>query len=118
MGPASLGGKLLGVNQLSAWLRAHPGVRQVLMPAILLRRAFLPKKRRAVLASMMERVVSGSVILDLPDFAGSFELSIHSHLAQRVMLEGAYEPEYARICGALVNPKRDAIDIGANVGFY
>ena len=34
------------------------------------------------------------------------------------MFDGAYEPEFASVCGRMVNPEMDALDIGANVGMF
>jgi len=56
--------------------------------------------------------------LDLPEFKGQFAIGVHSDLFKRWILDDSYEAGEARICSDLVNPERDAIDVGANVGFF
>lgn len=54
----------------------------------------------------------------MPEFGGTFQVDPRSHLFMRALLDGEYEPELARLCARLVAPDRDALDIGANVGFF
>jgi len=103
---------------ISAMLRSAPLIRAFFMPLILVRRAFVSDRRIPLLHKMMSHVKSGMVLIEMPDFHGDFALNVHSHLAYRVMLYGRYEPEYAEICRRECKPNRDAIDVGANVGFY
>jgi len=57
-------------------------------------------------------------VLKVDDFEGSFALSAESDLFRRLLVNGSYESELVRICKEFIDPKKDIIDIGANVGFY
>lgn len=57
-------------------------------------------------------------VIHVAEFGGTFQLDARSHLFQRVVLEGQYEPEIAALCTQLVDPARDALDVGANAGFF
>jgi len=57
-------------------------------------------------------------VLDLPEFKGQFVIGVHSDLFKRCIIDGSYEADEARICSDLVDPDRDAIDVGANIGFF
>lgn len=54
----------------------------------------------------------------VPEFQGSFYLDARSALLRRLLTTGHYEPELSALCIAHLNPARDALDIGANVGFH
>jgi FkbM family methyltransferase len=104
------------------WLRRQPVLRLLLLPGVLIRRAlysrYLQFKRRALRAKIFKRVVAGTITFDLQEYGGKFDVGIHSDLATRIMFEGAYEPELAKLCSEMIDPGKDAIDVGANVGFY
>lgn len=63
-------------------------------------------------------IESGEIVVRLPEFRGSFALSARSHLVRRILSAGNFEPECAAALVARVNPALDAIDAGANAGFY
>ena len=54
----------------------------------------------------------------MPDFKGQFQIDARSHIFGRALLDGEYEPELVRLCAELVDPHRDAVDVGANVGLF
>lgn len=56
--------------------------------------------------------------IKVSEFDGVFTLSSRSDLFRRLVQYGQYEPEMATCCKKLINPQRDIIDVGANVGFY
>jgi len=60
----------------------------------------------------------GSFIVSLPDFLGSLEFDCHSDVLKRIMIQGQYEPELVKTVKSKVDPDRDAIDVGANVGLF
>lgn len=57
-------------------------------------------------------------MLRVGEFGGTFQLDPRSHLFQRVVLDGHYELEVAALCRRLADPARDAVDVGANAGFF
>jgi len=57
-------------------------------------------------------------VLHVEEFGGDFELFASSHLYSRILMRGDYEPELAKLAYDNLDPVKDAIDVGANVGFY
>ena len=56
--------------------------------------------------------------LRIDEFEGEFYLDARSSLFKRVVTSGEYEPELTQRCIDHLDPDRDVIDIGANVGFH
>ncbi|MBZ5523743.1 MAG: FkbM family methyltransferase [Acidobacteriia bacterium] len=63
-------------------------------------------------------VEGGSLVVKLPDFAGTFEIGHRSHLLKTILTQGTYEPVLAEATKNFVNPDRDFIDVGANIGLF
>ncbi len=51
-------------------------------------------------------------------FPGKYAIGGQSDLFRRIALSGSYEPELVAICRDRVDPDRDVVDVGANVGLY
>lgn len=102
-------------------LARSPVARALLGPAAAVRRRLLASRQRQVTA-MYERLRDLLVedpVIRLAEFDGAeFQLDARSHLFGRCVLMGHYEPELVRLCAAHLDPARDAVDVGANVGFF
>ncbi len=95
-------------------------MRLVAAPALAARRA-LQKRRAAAQHRFFVRlrdVLAVDPVVHLPTFSGDFAVDARSHLFERIVAEGDYEPELAALCRAHLDPARDAIDVGGNVGFF
>lgn len=94
--------------------------RTLLHPAILIRRAFARRHdaMRNRLVATLQACLAEDPIVRVEEFEGTFLVDRNSHLFARIASEGVYEPELAETCVANLDPARDAIDVGANVGFY
>jgi len=57
-------------------------------------------------------------VVKVAEFEGTFALSPRGALFRFVAEQGDYEPVLARKCVELLDPHRDAVDVGANIGFY
>jgi len=57
-------------------------------------------------------------VISIDEFRGSFAVDCRSDLFKRLLLTKQYEPELIKYCLKFLDKKRDAIDVGANVGFY
>jgi FkbM family methyltransferase len=64
------------------------------------------------------RNASGSLTVQVPAFSGRFEIDIRSHILRRILVNGEYESTVAAFVAAHVDPRRDAIDAGANIGLF
>ncbi len=98
----------------------NPAARALLLPVLLARRA-MARRRDAISSEVvrnLRRVVAEDPVIHLPEFEGTFCVDSRSDLFGRIARDGHYEPELAAICLRYLDRTRDAIDIGANVGFY
>jgi len=75
------------------------------------------KERDRLVASVAARFAENPV-LRVPDFLGDFQIDPRSRLFVRLIVEGNYEPDLVRIVCKHLDPARDAIDVGANIGFF
>jgi len=66
----------------------------------------------------LKHLAAEDICVTVKEFEGSFNLSPASHLLHRVLVDGHYEPDLARIARERLDPTRDAVDIGANIGFF
>jgi len=92
-------------------------LRRALWPAVLLRRRWMQRKSQRVPDRLVE-LLAEDPILNVAEFEGIFALSPGSHLFRRIIENGEYEPILTRKCLELLDPQRDVIDVGANIGFY
>src|SRR5262245_51571578 len=94
--------------------------RVLLYPAILVRRLIMRRRNtlRYTFVARLQECLAEDPVVHIDEFQGVFELDRRSHLFARIVSEGTYEPELAHACFANLDPSRDAIDIGANAGFY
>ena len=85
-----------------------------------MRRYILTRKHRniKILCENFSTILAKDPIIYVEEFQGVFEIGVHSDLFKQMMVYKRYEPEIAQCCLKYLNKNRDAIDIGANVGFY
>jgi FkbM family methyltransferase len=85
-----------------------------------IRRLFLKKRlsySQKVYENLCELLVEDSVI-KVPEFQGVFAVDCRSDLFKRLLYHKEYEPSLVNLALKYLDKNRDAIDIGANVGFY
>ncbi|MEQ1543002.1 MAG: FkbM family methyltransferase, partial [Novosphingobium sp.] len=74
--------------------------------------------QRMALAQRAATRIVGDVVLDMPEFMGKFHCSARSDLFTVTVAEGAFEPGFAALLRQHLDPQRDFVDVGANIGFY
>lgn len=107
-------------NDLKAFAARHQFIKKALYPAFELRRRVLTANRaryERILANLSGRLAE-SPVLHVPEFGGSFEMDARSDLLERFLIDNEYEPELVSVCRDHVDPSRDIVDIGANIGLY
>jgi FkbM family methyltransferase len=57
-------------------------------------------------------------LIKVEEFCGNFIMDTHSDIFKNIICEKHYEPTLAALCKKYIDPDKDCIDIGANVGFY
>ncbi len=67
---------------------------------------------------MFGMVEDGSVVVRIPQFRGSFEIDVRSHTLKRAVLSRIDPPERVELATRQIDPQRDVLDIGANIGLY
>lgn len=91
----------------------------LMFPLIALRRIFFNKwVSRKLLDDALEHLFVEPPLLSVLEFEGEFRAGTKSDLLKRLLWKGTYEPELARLTRLLIDPQRDVVDIGANIGFF
>ena len=105
---------------LSLFLNRHPKMRSVLAGPRALRRIWHNWREEPVtwVLNRISETVKGNIVVEVKEFDGVFCINPRSHLLNRVLRYGYYEPAVARLFAAHVKPDADIIDVGANVGFF
>lgn len=101
-------------------LRQNKAARALLAPLINVRRAHLRRKFevRHGLIENLRQVLAEDPICNVAEFEGVFRVDHRSDLFARLASDGRYEPDLVGLVRKLVDPERDVVDIGANIGFY
>ena len=108
------------LKQIRILTYKYPFLRKLLYPAIIMRRDFLNRKYSdiKILFKNLSGILAEDPVLYLDEFQGIFEVGAHSDLFKQIFIYKRYEPKIAQFCLKYLNKNRDAIDIGANIGFY
>jgi FkbM family methyltransferase len=65
---------------------------------------------------LFRNVESGSLVVNIPELQGAFEIGSAANILRHVLVKSHYEPELADVIRRRINPDKDAIDVGANIG--
>jgi len=101
-------------------IRRTPVLRTAFAGPIAIRRAwldYLDKPNRA-LFERFEEIVQSDVKVKVDEFQGEFVIGPRSHLLHRILATGHYEPDLVKLFLSHLDPDRDVIDVGANIGFF
>jgi len=107
-------------NKLIKIIKDNKYIRAILFPVILIRRYFMARKdvwQDEIIRNIEELIVIDP-IMKLEEFKGTFSINPHSDLFKTILKSKRYEPKLVKYCEKYINPERDVIDIGANIGFY
>jgi FkbM family methyltransferase len=81
----------------------------------------LAKRRElfdAFYRQLIDTIEGGSLRVRVEHFSGIFEFNCRSHILRKILEEKQFEPEIAGLIAKTLDSKRDAVDVGANVGLY
>ena len=67
---------------------------------------------------IFSNIVEGNLIVTIDNIPGMFEIDARSHILKRVLISKEYEPEIVNLILKNINPEKDAINVGANIGLY
>lgn len=106
--------------QLKKLAKKHPIIKALLYPGIVARSSL-----KKIYQSHQQKAIDylGSILIDDPvirvdEFEGIFSIGPQSHLFSRIILNKYYEPDLVKTCLKYIDPDRDVIDVGANIGFF
>ena len=108
-------------QSLSSLADRHPHLLGSLRAGVrAVRRRQAAPQVRAVEAALdnLSTLICEDVCLQVNEFDGRFYLDARSALFRRLAREGEYEPGLSALCRKHVDPARDVLDIGANIGFH
>lgn len=108
-------------SSITGFLRGNRALRTVLLkPAQLAVARYTDRRDRAIrdLVGRLSAMLVDDPVVKVAEFDGTFALSPRSHIFRRIATEGHYEPVLTARCRELLDPDRDVIDVGANVGFH
>lgn len=94
--------------------------RTLLSVPIRLRRNWL-NSRNLIAGDVLDRLEqygSSSICLRVDKYEGDFAFGPKSHLLRRILETGTYEPDLADLFKSYIQPDRDVIDVGSNVGLF
>ena len=74
--------------------------------------------REKQITSNLSNLLVDDILAQVNEFKGKFYISPSSALFQRLALYNSYEPDLTKIVKQILDPHKDIIDIGANIGFY
>ena len=112
---------LMPLNDIAAnMFYSSPLVRRLVAGPNSLRHWIKDKRQEKALAmlSVLRARVTDDVVVSVPEFGGTFRMPTSSDVFRRICLDGCYEPALSSIAAKFLAPHRDAIDVGANIGFY
>ncbi len=95
-------------------------VKFALSPAIATRRMY-SRHVRAIQQACYDHLrvrLSEDPVMEIGECDGTFAMDVRSDIFKRLVFNGEYEPDLMRLCRSLIDPQRDAIDVGANLGFF
>jgi FkbM family methyltransferase len=93
----------------------------LLYPLLWIRRknAILKERRKSnFLKEIASHIKGGSLVLEAKDYKGTFEIDFRSDLLQRLLIYGDYEKEIVQLIEKYIDPKKDVLDVGANIGLH
>ena len=108
------------MSSFTSRLRRSRWIRTLATPVLSARRriARQAKKRQLETWDRLTDLLVEDPVVNVPEFGGQFQMDARSHLLQRLVLDGNYEPHLVQLCKRYVPPDRDVIDVGANAGFF
>lgn len=108
------------MNVVSLWARRSNVVRTLARPLLAARRHLREPGRiyQEEVWGRLSHMLAEDPVVHVEEFGGSFLLDARSDVLKRLLLDGAYEPRLAEVCRETVPTGRDAIDVGANAGFF
>ena len=108
----------MNLDRLRKLAERYPAVRRLLAPAAAARRYVSGHYQHERIAETLQVLLAEDPVLHVPSFEGAFSVDARSDIFRIILSLRDYEPRLARCCLDHIDPQRDALDLGANVGLY
>lgn len=108
------------LSSAKQYLKGRPRLRRLFEPGAKLLRLYRPSRQQSLeglYEYLFAGIEGGSFVVRVPGL-GLFEMNCRSDILRRVLLNREYEPEVSEALRKYTDPNKDALDIGANVGFF
>jgi len=108
-------------EELRVILRRNPWLKRILAWPLSVRRSIIERDKRSFEAAferVFSNVVEADIVVAVEELGGEFVMDYRSDLLRRILRTGQYEPSLVEIITRYADPKRDVIDVGANVGLF
>jgi FkbM family methyltransferase len=107
--------------KLKKYVKRTPLMFWILSPLIYFRKFILfltDKIFSFIYLSILSPVSRGSLVVQLKEYEGEFEIDVRSHILRTILKEKTYEQDLAMLVRQNIDPNMDVIDVGANFGLY
>lgn len=108
----------MNLERIKQLAERHATLRYLLAPAVVARRFFTGYYQLERVAETLESLLAEDPVVRVPSFEGTYSMDARSDVFKIILGIQDYEPELAQCCLDHLDPQRDALDIGANVGLY
>src|ERR1700743_575413 len=98
-------------------LKANKIIRLVVSPVLTLRNKH-NNKPNEFYDQLFSNAKEGSLVVEIKDLPGTYEIDVRSRILRRILLNKDYEPEVVSLIRKCLKKDKDAINIGANVGIF
>jgi FkbM family methyltransferase len=108
------------IDRIKEAARKSHLIRALLYPAIVSRRCIFDW-RASIQDDILDNVceiLADDPVIHVSEFHGKFVMDSKSGLFRGIAKSKDYEPDLAKCCLRYLDRDRDAVDIGANIGFY
>lgn len=101
-------------------LRHNRFIRKIAYPIIKARQRKRAAEVENVKAALLNfsKLATSDTVLRVEEFQGAFSIDPRSTTFFRILVQGEYEPRLTKVCLNYLDPNRDVIDVGANIGFH
>jgi FkbM family methyltransferase len=109
------------LNQFKKFIKKNRALSVLFYPLIALHGVWLKHSQISFsefYGSVFEKVEGGSLLIRIDSFNGVFEMSFKSHIMKRLLQFKEYESWLALMTRRVLDPSKDVIDVGANVGLF
>lgn len=105
------------LKKITTQLKANKIIRFLSWPILISRKIYINRKIE-LYKELFTNAKEGSLVVEINDFPGTYEIDIRSNILRWILLNKNYEPEIVSLVKKCLKTDKDAVNIGANVGIF